>query len=325
MTTPVPSDYHDRKTGLVLFGILEIAMGFLCVLAILLMLVGQAVRLQSPNAPPAPLAIAPAVTMYALFAVAFVWLGIGSILARRWARAILLCFSGVGLFGGLVACASMVFLLPHLFDAVAQQSRPPLQPGVLLAVKVFTAVFMCVVYVIIPGAMFLFYRSPHVKRTCEARDPIERWTDLCPPPVLAYSLVMGIGGIVVLGVIGRFHVFPVFGAILSGGAGYSVAVVCGGLLLYLAWGFYRLKLQAWWIALGLQVIGAASGIVTFWRGDLADMYLKMGLEHRTAVMSAHLLAEPAFQWLAALSVLPWLVWLLCIRRYFERPAVPPLL
>ena len=43
MTTPTGSDYRDRKTGLVIFGILEIAIGAICGLAILLMLLGQAI------------------------------------------------------------------------------------------------------------------------------------------------------------------------------------------------------------------------------------------------------------------------------------------
>src|SRR5271166_6193177 len=119
MTTPAASDYHDRKTGLVLLGILEIAIGCICVLAILLMMAGQAVASRNPNIPPRAFSLGPVIIMYGAVAVAFVWLGIGSILARRWARAILLCFSAVALVGGSIACVCMAFILPHMFDAVA--------------------------------------------------------------------------------------------------------------------------------------------------------------------------------------------------------------
>jgi hypothetical protein len=322
MTTPAASDYHDRKTGLVLFGVLEIAIGFICLLLILLMLIGQAVASRNPSAQPGLSGLAPAMTVYALLAVAFVWLGIGSILARRWARALLLCFSAVALVGGSIGCVSMAFILPHMFDAIAQQSQQPIQPGAMLVAKVVAAVFMFIVYIVIPGALFLFYRSPHVKRTCEARDPVERWTDLCPLPVLAFSLVMGLAGIALLGMVGRFHGFPVFGAFVSGGRGMLLCLLMSAVLLYLAWGFYRLQLRAWWVALAMQVVWAVSNFVTFWRTDVADLYLKMGADHRTAAMSAQLLEAPAFKWLIALSVIGWVVWLFCVRRYFDTPELP---
>lgn len=323
MTTPTDPDYSDRKTGLVIFGILEIAIGFVCVLFLLLMLLGQAIASRNPNAPPRLPTMVPVIAVYGLMAVAFVWLGIGSIQARRWARAILLCLSAVALVVGVISCVAMAFVLPHMFDAVALQGGAPIQPAALLMMQVFAAAFMFVIYIVIPGALFLFYRSPHVKRTCEARDPVERWTDRCPLPVLAFSLFAGMGGIFVLGVLTRVHVLPVFGTFVAGGAGLSLSVFFGALLLYLAWGSYWLQVRAWWIALATQVVVATSSIVTFWNADLMDMYLKMGFDHRAAAASAHLLASPAFRWMTAFSIVPWLVWLLCIRRYFGRALNPP--
>ncbi len=325
MTTPAASDYHDRKTGLVLFGVLEIAIGFICGLLILLMLAGLAVAGRGPNPPPASSSVALAITVYALLAGGFVWLGIGSILARRWARAILLCFSAVALAGGALGCASMVFILPHMFDAVAQQNPQAIQPGAMRVAKVVAAVFMVIVYILIPGALFLFYRSPHVRRTCEVRDPVERWTDRCPLPVLAFSMVMGLAGIAFLGLTARFHVFPVFGTFVAGGTGILLCLLVGGVMLYLSWGFYRLRIRAWWIALALQVLWALSSLATFWRSNIADLYARMGADPRTAAMSAQLFAEPALRWMIALSVLGWVVWLLCLRRYFDSPQVPPVL
>jgi hypothetical protein len=325
MTTPAASDYHDRKTGLVLFGVLEIAIGFICLLLILLMLLGQAVAGRGPTPPPGLSSVATVMIMYALTAGGFVWLGIGSILARRWARAILLCFSAVTLVGGALSCVAMAFILPHMFDAVAQQSQRPIQPGALIMVKALTAAFMGIVYIVIPGALFLFYRSPHVKRTCEVRDPVERWTDRCPLPVLAFSMVMGLVGIAILSLMARFRGFPVFGTFVGGAGGVLLFLFLGGLMLYLAWGFYRLRIGAWWVAMAMQVLWALSNFVTFWRTDIADMYVRMGVDHRAAVLSARLFAEPALRWLIALSVLGWVVWLWCLRRYFDAPEVPPVL
>jgi hypothetical protein len=85
-------------------------------------------------------------------------------------------------------------------------------------------------------------------------------------------------------------------------------------------------MEAWWVALGLQVIGAVSNVVTFWRVDLADLYSKMGYDSRTAAIATQILAHPAMRWMTIISILPWLVWLFCIRRYFGTPtATPPLI
>jgi len=319
MTTQDSSDYYDRKTGLVIFGILEIAMGCLSALAMLLVLLGLV--MSRDHSGPAPVAFAPAITMYAVAATSFIWLGVGSINARRWARAILLCFSAVALVGGIIACACMAFVLPHMFDAMAQPGPSALQPAAMRAIKVVTAVVMFLFYVVIPGVLFLFYRSPHVKRTCEVRDPTERWTDRCPLPVLAYSLPMGIGGIAILCVMPWFHAIPVFGVALAGGLGLLATALIAGVLLYLARGFYTLDVRAWWIALGMLILGGISGVVTFWRADLTDLYLKMGLDPRAAAMSAHLMTQPGPKWMMMLSMLPWLLWLFCIRHHF---AVAPL-
>jgi len=40
------------------------------------------------------------------------------------------------------------------------------------------------IYVLLPGAFLLFYRSPSVAETCQARDPSPQWTDGCPPRLL---------------------------------------------------------------------------------------------------------------------------------------------
>jgi hypothetical protein len=322
MTNQDPSDYRDRKTGLVIFGILEIAMGCLFAMGMLLVGLGLVMSKGRSGSSPTQAAFAPAIVMYALLATSFIWLGIGSINARRWARAILLCFSAVALVGGVVACASMAFFLPQMFDAMAQAGPTPLQPAALQIIKVVTAVFTFLAYVVIPGALFLFYRSPNVKRTCEVRDPTERWTDRCPLPVLAYCLPLGIGGIAMLCVMPWFHALPVFGIVTSGGIGLLVTGFIAGVLLYLSHGFYQLKVGAWWIALGMLILGGVSSVVTFWSADLTDLYLKMGLDPRTAAMSANMMTQPSLKWMTVLSMLPWLLWLFWIRRYFAAASMP---
>ena len=85
-TTAAP-DYKDRSTGLVVFGILTLLFGCLAGLFVPLMLFGQIMAAKAPNAPPVNhAAMLPGMAVYGLLAVTLIWLGIGSIQKRRWAR-----------------------------------------------------------------------------------------------------------------------------------------------------------------------------------------------------------------------------------------------
>src|SRR5262245_62039640 len=86
----LPPSYRDRSTGLILFGILEILVGVLCLLMAGVMVLGQMTLARSPGAPANMQMLMPGMLFYAWIAVAMVWLGIGSIQCRRWARALVL-------------------------------------------------------------------------------------------------------------------------------------------------------------------------------------------------------------------------------------------
>jgi len=264
------------------------------------------------------------IALYAGLAIAFVWLGIGSALARRWARALWLCLSAVVLCGGVIGCVFMIWYLPHLGEGMVQAGQPVPPPAVLLTMRIVAGVVMFVFYLLIPGALFLFYRSPHVKRTCEVLDPVERWTDRCPLPVLALSLALGCTGLGFLALMGIGHGVPVFGVLLTGPAHSIVSILILALLIGTARGLYRLRLGAWWTALGLQLVLGLSGLVTSWRGNFAALYAKMGLDSHLSAPAGQLMSSAGFRWLAPVGILPWIVWLLWVRRYFLAPpmAIP---
>jgi hypothetical protein len=96
LTVPLAPDYKNRSGGLVVFGVLTILLGVICGLMVPMMLLGQLTKPQSADVPAITLAmILPALLIYGGLAVAWVWLGIGSIKARRWARALLLIYRGL--------------------------------------------------------------------------------------------------------------------------------------------------------------------------------------------------------------------------------------
>jgi hypothetical protein len=80
------------------FGVWTVVLGGLCALYAPLMLLSQmaAARVNPSLANPA--AMVPGMATYAALGVALIWLGIGSIQARRRARALLLIFSWSGIF-----------------------------------------------------------------------------------------------------------------------------------------------------------------------------------------------------------------------------------
>src|SRR5580704_13973204 len=127
--------YNDRSTGLMIFGILTLLLGGLVGLLVPLMLFGQMMAAKAPNAPPANTsAILLAVAMYGCLAVALIWLGIGSIKARRWARALLLIFSWSWLVMGIFMTVIMPFVMAKALanlPANAQTGQPTMPPGAI--------------------------------------------------------------------------------------------------------------------------------------------------------------------------------------------------
>jgi uncharacterized membrane protein len=315
MTIPDVGEYRDRTTGLIVFGILEILFGFFCWLFVPLLLLSMAFASRRGGAPVPPFGIAPAVAVYSLGGTVLIWLGIGSVLGRRWARALWVCVSGVGLAAGVLAIPFGVYAtvvnLPQTMAASAR-GRTLSTPLVQLIVLGFLVLF----YVLIPGTLFLFYRSPHVKRTCEAKDPKERWTDRCPLPVLALSLFTALGGGMVLMILPFFDKFPVFGLIARGATGTALMVAYAATMLYVAWGLYRLRIGAWGLFLVVLTLVTLSGIMTVWHYDMRELYMKMGFEPGMAARAGEL--AQGMKWMNLIWFLPWLGWVLYVRRYFAK-------
>src|ERR1041385_3416930 len=106
----LPPEYKDRKVGLVIFGIVEMLLGCLAVLLIGFMVLGQVMLAKNTGEPPQLRLILPSVAIYGAMAILLMTLGIGSIRARRWARALSLVLSGLWLVVGVFALGAMIFI-----------------------------------------------------------------------------------------------------------------------------------------------------------------------------------------------------------------------
>ena len=313
--------FKDRKAGLVLFGVLHIGLGGLCALMVPLMLFGLAMSKTASSHAAQPLdtrTMVPGLALYALLAIYFVWVGVGSILARRWARALILVGSWLWLICGVSGLAVMGLILPDMYEQMGASGQMPKSLASVMLVS--TLAFMALLYVLWPGALVLFYGSKHVRGTCELRNPDPSWTDACPLPVLALSLLFGFWACSALFMSCYDWVTPFFGTLLSGPAGAFVVLCSTSLLAYLSWGTLRLSVRAWTCAVGLVFAWALSVGLTFSRHSLMDLYVKMQFpEEQLRLMKP--LCEKHVPLMAAFCAVWFTVllgYLLYVRRFFPR-------
>jgi hypothetical protein len=321
---PAAPDFKDRCSGLKVFGILEILFGILAGLMVPLMRLGQVMAARFTQDAMPLRQMMQGILVYAMIAVALIWVGIGSFQARRWARALSVIISWSWLLTGVVTLVSMIFFLPAILKASQQQQQGAAMPEA--AQMIMWLVMLAVIgffFMVVPTIFVCFFQSRHVRATCEVRDPVPRWTDACPLPVLALSLWLGFGAFALLLMpLSANGVLPVFGQLISGPVGWLGCVALGGVLGYSAWALYRLRTSGWWSALGFLCFASASGFITFSRVDLIDMYRLMGYgERQIEMMSQYPFMRS--HWMAYLSLASaavMLAYLLFVRRYFRQQA-----
>lgn len=316
-TEPLPPSqpaFSDQRAGLIIFGVLEILIGCFCALMVPLIFLGLAAG-KATGAPPDNGTIVFGVSIYAVIAIMFVWLGIGSIMCRRWARALLLILSWGWLLMGVIIVGFNAFFMPRAMEATSVDVRTP-----IIVVMMVMSGF---IFIIIPGAMLLFYRGRNVKATCEARCPATCWTDACPLPVLAASLWLGMGALSMLPMplVGK-SVMPFFGILLTGLPATLFLAVWSAGSAWLAWAFYRLKPFAWWVAVIAFVLFGVSSAITFARIDLMEMYRQMGYSQQQLdqIQKYSFFSGKSMAVWMACGMAPWLGYLLWIKKFFRRSA-----
>ena len=320
---PTALTHKDRSTGLILFGVMTVLLGCLAGLFVPLMLFGQAAAAKATQTPTNLATILPGISVYGGLAVALIWLGIGSIQARRLARALLLIFSWSWLVMGICMMIAMAFFMPKVMANLSAGGTPghPAMPqaaitGMIVGMLLFFGVF----FVLCPAVWTFFYNSRHVKATCETRDPVTRWTDACPLPVLGLCLwlLFSVPMMLLMPLVGR-GVMPFFGQFLSGVPGSLFCLAIAALWTYAAWLLYQLKPQGWWLILTALIVFMASSLVTFARHDMLEMYQLMGYPQAQIdqIQKTGLLTGNRMTWLMSFSMLPFLGYLLFIKKYFR--------
>lgn len=320
---PSPLPYKDRKTGLIIFGVLTMGIGAVIGMFIPLMIFSAAMSAKEPGLEHMTKVFIPAAGIYGLLAVVLIWLGIGSTMARRWARAILLVFSWSWLVMGVIGVATLAFVLPGVFTSPALQTpgHAPVSGSTQSLVLAIVVTFYGVILVLLPAVWVCFYQSQNVKATCETRDPVTRWTDRCPLPVLALSLWSIFGSLAMLTLPFAYGgVFPFFGTFLSGNAGTLLYILLAAVWTYAAWSLFKLELRGWWLIVIAICLLTISNVLTYSHHDTREMYQLMGYpEKQIAIIEQlGLFRRKMMMWGCLIWTVPIFAYLLFIRRYFQR-------
>jgi hypothetical protein len=301
---PPLAGFKDRYTGLCVFGIFEIIGGAIAALLIpatLVFMLSPKIP-RSDGAESSRLAIASMCTFYAVAAVTLIVLGIGAMRAYRWAWALNLILSW---FAVVVSLALGVPILGYVLATATSSGA-----GV-------AAAFVFVLVVSVPSLFLLFYREKDVELTCRMRDPVERWTDRRPLPVLAAVLLAGWSACAsVLSL--TWTSTPSERHLLTGWPGTALLLTLVTADAYSAVAMFRIHISGWWVAMAAEAARAARTFLQLATGSGTVTTTPAGVGQPGQA------SESLSGWLMALmftgASVAFLLW---VRRYFRRLDTPP--
>ena len=332
---PVPPEapaYRDRGTGLVVFGVVQIILGLLAALMIPLIALGAFMSRLGPGGAMRPGQFISSIVTYASLAAAFIILGIGSMRMKRWARALTLVTSWYGLITGILVTVLMTAALPVAMRSALAQAQhnapgpsPALSTGIMAVILTIIIIFAAVFLILVPMAFIIFYSRQDVAETCRRRDPVERWTDRTPLPVLGASVVLAIGATYLLLVGATTPLFPFFGRYLTGIPAALCFFVTAALDAYIAITLFRLQSIGWWIAVVTVPIRLLSMALTYARADMMQAYSKIGMsDAQLKVLNSNpMFRGHIFLWWGLTSMVVLFSYLLWLKRYFKTPGSAP--
>jgi hypothetical protein len=321
--TPGVVGFTDRRTRLLVIGILILFAGVFCL--IVAMFMPMALMLPRPpgvnTPPPSVVDIVPGMLVYIALAGLAIALAVGMMRVRRWVRPVILCACTIWIIVGVGAMALMVVTIPRMLEVMrtaAGTGGPTIPRGAMIAIAVGTGFFMFILYIVVPAMLMLAVRSRDVQATLEFFDPEPRWTDGVP------LLVLGLSMACVLGAIGSLFgmargMFFLFGVALFGWPGRIALAIVMILLLVMARLIFQRNLVGWWLMVGSTIVLPASWIITLMRANLSDVYAQMGMQaaqlQAMKLNSAAWVGMMAAQTVVSAIILLVLAWR--ARRYFE--------
>ncbi|HTL27586.1 MAG TPA: hypothetical protein VL282_00130, partial [Tepidisphaeraceae bacterium] len=243
--TPGVVGFKDRRTRLLVTGILIMLGGIICLL--MAGMIPIALYLPRPPGAPTPRSadLAPGVVLYIVLAIVAFSLAIGAIRLRRWVRPVILCISVIWLLIGIGGLVVFAVTVPQMVAMMQAQFKtaggPPMPTALIVGIAVGTGLFSLLFYIGLPLLLFLLFRGRDVQATLDFFDPHPRWTDGVPLIILGLSMVS------LLGAIGSMFGLPTglflfFGIPLMGWPGRIALIVVAVLSLIVSRLIYRRKI-----------------------------------------------------------------------------------
>lgn len=331
-TAPAPPASTDRSTGLMIFGILQIILGLLAALMVPLVTLGVFLSRAGPAGPMRPGQYVSSIATYVFLAAVLLTLGFGSIQTRRWAHALTLIVSWYGFITGTLTTILLTAVLPVMMRSFLSHAEKnagaaaPFSAGVMAVFLTLMIVFMAFFLIFVPLAFVIFYSRRDVALTCQQRDPVERWTDRTPLPVLGASVVLFFGSLYMLTTAVSLPMFPFFGRYLTGLAAAVCLFVLAAVDIYLSVAIFRLQPAGWWLAIVTVPLRLLSLALTYAKADLTRAYQKLGFsDQQLQIVNAN----PMFRghiilWWSLLTLVIFFGYLLWLKRYFRQPSAAAL-
>ncbi len=310
--SPGGEHFRDRSHWLRAVGLVEILFGALCFLCGLLFWFFTPFFRQNPAT--AEFArggmLALNVLAFVAAAVLFVWLGIGTMRARRWSRDLMLVAAWVWLIVG--ACA-LIFAFLALPDRIREMSGVTPGSGEIVVVMATLGVVLGLPYLVLPGLLVLFYSGKNVRATFANRDPSPRWTGKCPLSVLTLCQILACCAFASPFSAVYIDALPVGGLVVSGVAAKLIFAAFTVLYCYLTWAVYKLKVHAWWINLLVTLLSFAWFAVDYRSPGLEELASKSGFSSGVdGRIPGQLMSG-----LIALMGVGYLVFLFLIKKHFR--------
>jgi hypothetical protein len=355
-TPGVPAELSAPKTGLMVFGIIMIIMGslagcFAILTPLSLVMMSLVPAPQRANVPQSLeyRSIIASGMMYLLFSVALTWTGIGSVRARRWVPPVVKSVCTIVLVAGIIFTIATAWRLPRIGTVMqmsmsaarapssapssAAAGTPSLPPppavtavsSTVTAIAITAGVLVAVLfYIVIPGVFLWYYRKESVRNAVEFFDSHPRWTDGVPMPVMILGMCTLISGVWLLfpAITG---LFPAFGTYIRGTPALVIWIVLGVIQLLAALGMFKMKMGAWFLAIGTLTVLTASALMTALRVDPDTYYQMMQIsdEQREILRAAGTLTPTSVAVMGILTYTLFLGFALYALKSLRRAAALP--
>jgi hypothetical protein len=259
----------------------------------------------------------PSLATYLLAAVSLVWLGVGSICRRRWARQLIVVAAWLWLGTGVAGLAVAVMAWSPTVTLLADLTGLPAAWAALTLAVV--AVASAVVEVVLPALMIAYYQRSEVVAACAAVGPARQWCDGVSSHALSLALV-ALAAAFSLALVAVYDLpLPLFGLLVDGWP-RSLLVAAGiAASLALARGTLLGSRTAWALGVAATVVAGAASTVTIAAVEPVALVAGAALSAAEVELLTAVAAQLSRTSLVLVSLLSWGT--LLAYQLWVRPAV----